>query len=33
MLSELGRRPMLGGNEGPFEDDLDMEIGMLLRAA
>jgi len=31
MLSELGRRPMLGGNEGPFEDDLDMEIGMLLR--
>ncbi|KAI4334550.1 hypothetical protein L6164_019229 [Bauhinia variegata] len=31
MLSELGRRPMLGGNEGSFGDDLETEIGMLLR--
>ncbi|KAL1299548.1 hypothetical protein HN51_044101 [Arachis hypogaea] len=31
MLSELGRRPMLGGNEGSFGDDLEKEIGMLLR--
>lgn len=31
MLSELGRRPMLGGNEGSFGDDLEKEIGLLLR--
>ncbi|KAF5446886.1 hypothetical protein F2P56_032482 [Juglans regia] len=31
MLSELGRRPMLGGNEGSFGDELEMEIGLLLR--
>ncbi|XP_057451661.1 pumilio homolog 2-like isoform X1 [Lotus japonicus] len=31
MLSELGRRPVLGGNEGSFGDELDKEIGMLLR--
>lgn len=32
MLSELGRRPMLGNNnEGSFDDDLEKEIGMLLR--
>lgn len=32
MLSELGREPMLGGNEGSFADDmLEKEIGMLLR--
>ncbi|KAK3007369.1 hypothetical protein RJ639_016045, partial [Escallonia herrerae] len=31
MLSELGRRPMLGGNEGSFGDELEKEIGMLLR--
>ncbi|KAK9280365.1 hypothetical protein L1049_014054 [Liquidambar formosana] len=31
MLSELGRRPMLGNNEGSFGDDLEKEIGMLLR--
>ncbi|KAI4322121.1 hypothetical protein L6164_021841 [Bauhinia variegata] len=31
MLSELGRRPMLGGNEGSYGDDLEKEIGMLLR--
>ncbi|XP_061337907.1 pumilio homolog 2-like isoform X2 [Gastrolobium bilobum] len=31
MLSELGTRPMLGGNEGSFGDDLEKEIGMLLR--
>ncbi|XP_057953129.1 pumilio homolog 2-like isoform X2 [Malania oleifera] len=30
MLSELGRRPMLGGNEGSFGDDLEKEI-LLLR--
>uniref|UniRef100_A0A5B6ZMF0 PUM-HD domain-containing protein n=1 Tax=Davidia involucrata TaxID=16924 RepID=A0A5B6ZMF0_DAVIN len=30
MLSELGRRPMLGSNEGSFGDDLDNEIGLLL---
>lgn len=29
MLSELGRRPMIGNNEGCFGDEL--EIGMLLR--
>ncbi|XP_047164271.1 pumilio homolog 2-like [Vigna umbellata] len=31
MLSELERRPMLGSNEGSFGDDLEKEIGMLLR--
>ncbi|KAM2056859.1 hypothetical protein FF2_029109 [Malus domestica] len=31
MLSELGRRPMLGGNEGSFGDEFEKEIGMLLR--
>uniref|UniRef100_A0A5B6ZSF5 PUM-HD domain-containing protein n=2 Tax=Davidia involucrata TaxID=16924 RepID=A0A5B6ZSF5_DAVIN len=31
MLSELGRRPMLGGNEGSFGDELEKEIGLLLR--
>uniref|UniRef100_A0A6N2MKX6 Nucleic acid binding NABP domain-containing protein n=1 Tax=Salix viminalis TaxID=40686 RepID=A0A6N2MKX6_SALVM len=30
MLSELGRRPMIGANDGSFGDDLD-EIGLLLR--
>ncbi|KAL2328774.1 hypothetical protein Fmac_022201 [Flemingia macrophylla] len=30
MLSELGRRPMLGSNEESFGDELD-EIGLLLR--
>ncbi|KAE9620477.1 putative armadillo-like helical, nucleic acid binding NABP, pumilio, RNA binding protein [Lupinus albus] len=31
MLSELGRRPMLGNNDGSFGDELEKEIGMLLR--
>ncbi|KAK1394218.1 Pumilio-like 2 [Heracleum sosnowskyi] len=31
MLSELGRRPMLTGNEGSFGDDFEKELGMLLR--
>ncbi|KAF5744585.1 Pumilio 2 isoform 1 [Tripterygium wilfordii] len=31
MLSELGRRPMIGGNEGSFGDDLEKELGLLLR--
>lgn len=31
MLSELGRRPMLSGNDGSFGDELEKEIGMLLR--
>lgn len=32
MLSELGRRPMIGGNnEGSFGDELEKDIGMLLR--
>ncbi|KAG7946928.1 hypothetical protein I3843_14G067600 [Carya illinoinensis] len=31
MLSELGRRPMLGGNEGSFGDEFEKEIGLLLR--
>ncbi|KAH9622622.1 hypothetical protein KSS87_019253 [Heliosperma pusillum] len=36
MLSELGRRPMVGGNgggnnEGSFGDELEKEIGVLLR--
>ena len=31
MLSELGRRPMLGGNEGSFGDEFEKEFGMLLR--
>ncbi|CAL0334101.1 unnamed protein product [Lupinus luteus] len=31
MLSELGRRPMLGNKEGSFGDDLEKELGMLLR--
>ncbi|KAM1447210.1 hypothetical protein ACFXTO_006335 [Malus domestica] len=31
MLSELGRRPALGGNEVSFGDEFENEIGMLLR--
>ncbi|MBA0825226.1 hypothetical protein Goarm_021828, partial [Gossypium armourianum] len=31
MLSELGRRPMIGSGEGSFGDDLEKEIGLLLR--
>ena len=31
MLSELGRRPMLGGSEGSFGDEFEKEIGLLLR--
>ncbi|XP_021640133.2 pumilio homolog 2 isoform X2 [Hevea brasiliensis] len=31
MLSELGRRPMIGTNDGSFGDDLEKEIGLLLR--
>ncbi|GAB2274399.1 hypothetical protein Dimus_009165 [Dionaea muscipula] len=31
MLSELGRRPMVGANEGSFADDLEKEIGLLVR--
>ncbi|XVF05477.1 hypothetical protein REPUB_Repub05bG0175500 [Reevesia pubescens] len=31
MLSELGRRPMIGSSEGSFGDDLEKEIGLLLR--
>jgi pumilio RNA-binding family len=30
MLSELGRRPMIGANDGSFGDDLE-ELGLLLR--
>ncbi|XVF20013.1 hypothetical protein REPUB_Repub11eG0161400 [Reevesia pubescens] len=31
MLSDLGRRPMIGSSEGSFGDDLEKEIGFLLR--
>ncbi|KAL3530783.1 hypothetical protein ACH5RR_010105 [Cinchona calisaya] len=31
MISELGRRPMLGSNENSFGDELEKEIGLLLR--
>ncbi|XP_039034327.1 pumilio homolog 2-like [Hibiscus syriacus] len=31
MLSELDRRPMIGNSEGSFGDDLENEIGLLLR--
>ncbi|GAB4824440.1 Pumilio 1 [Ancistrocladus abbreviatus] len=31
MLSELERRPMIGGNEGSIGDELEKEIGLLLR--
>ncbi|KAK8615361.1 hypothetical protein V6N13_069134 [Hibiscus sabdariffa] len=31
MLSELDRRPMIGNSEGSFGDDLEKEIGLLLR--
>lgn len=31
MLSELGRRPMIGAKDGSFGDDLEKEIGVLLR--
>ncbi|KAJ8553088.1 hypothetical protein K7X08_020481 [Anisodus acutangulus] len=31
MVSELGRRPMMGNNENSFGDEFDTEIGMLLR--
>ncbi|XP_073022616.1 pumilio homolog 2-like [Primulina eburnea] len=31
MLSELGRRPRIGNNESSFGDELEKEIGLLLR--
>ncbi|KAF5930845.1 hypothetical protein HYC85_031718 [Camellia sinensis] len=31
MLSDLGRMPVLGGNEGSFGDELENEISLLLR--
>ncbi|KAG9147006.1 hypothetical protein Leryth_005262 [Lithospermum erythrorhizon] len=31
MISELGRRPMIGTNENSFGDELEKEIGLLLR--
>ncbi|KAE8676404.1 Pumilio-like protein 3 [Hibiscus syriacus] len=31
MLSELDRRPMIGNSEGSFGDDLENEIGFLIR--
>ncbi|KAH6814149.1 pumilio 2 [Perilla frutescens var. frutescens] len=31
MLSELGRRPMIGNNENSFGDEFEKEIGLLLR--
>lgn len=31
MLSELGRRPMIGNNENSFGDEFEDEIGFLLR--
>uniref|UniRef100_A0A2P2MFU7 Uncharacterized protein MANES_01G170300 n=1 Tax=Rhizophora mucronata TaxID=61149 RepID=A0A2P2MFU7_RHIMU len=31
MLSELGRRPMIGANDASFGEDLEKEIGLLLR--
>ncbi|KAJ8770987.1 hypothetical protein K2173_022888 [Erythroxylum novogranatense] len=31
MLSELGRRPMIGARDTSFGDDLEKEIGLLLR--
>ncbi|KAJ4824256.1 hypothetical protein Tsubulata_031283, partial [Turnera subulata] len=32
MLSELGRRPMMGANDGSFHhDDIEKELGLLLR--
>ena len=31
MLSELGRRPMLNNGDGSFGDDLEKDIGLLLR--
>ncbi|GFP97365.1 pumilio homolog 2 [Phtheirospermum japonicum] len=31
MLSELGRRPMIGNNENSFGDDYEKEMGLLLR--
>ncbi|KAG5598604.1 hypothetical protein H5410_029974 [Solanum commersonii] len=31
MVSELGRRPMMGNNENSFGDEFETEIGMLLR--
>ncbi|KAM7501870.1 hypothetical protein LguiB_000774 [Lonicera macranthoides] len=31
MLSELDRRPINGGNEGSFSDEMEKEIGLLLR--
>ncbi|XVE59292.1 hypothetical protein DITRI_Ditri05aG0034400 [Diplodiscus trichospermus] len=30
MLSELGRRPMIGNSEGAYGDDLEKDIGLLL---
>ncbi|KAL0390228.1 UNVERIFIED_CONTAM: Pumilio3 [Sesamum calycinum] len=31
MLSEMGRRPMIGNNENSFGDEFEKEIGLLLR--
>ncbi|KAJ6408961.1 hypothetical protein OIU84_008625 [Salix udensis] len=31
MLSELGRMPMIGANDGSFGDDLEKELGLLFR--
>lgn len=31
MLSELDRRPINGGNDGSFSDEMEKEIGLLLR--
>ncbi|XP_051134511.1 pumilio homolog 2-like [Andrographis paniculata] len=31
MLSEFGRRPMIGSNDNSFEDELEQDIGLLLR--
>ncbi|KAL4331871.1 hypothetical protein GQ457_07G034830 [Hibiscus cannabinus] len=31
MLSELGRRPMIGTGEGSFGDEMESEMGLLLR--
>ncbi|KAL9271292.1 Pumilio homolog 1-like protein [Drosera capensis] len=30
MLSELGRRPMMGANEGSYGDDVEKELGLLV---
>lgn len=31
MLSDMGRRPMIGNNDNSFSDEFDNEIGLLLR--